>query len=364
MKKLLLLLIGLYATMTMIAQSHEPCETCLANGIIFSLQYQIDNFHANYPNCTEILGDVTINYGIDITNLNGLNALISIGGNLKIIANLALVNLEGLDNLTSIGGHLDIGYNDALTSITGLENLSSIGGNLGIFHNTSLINLTGLGNVIFIGGHLGIGYNTALVSLTELNRIESIGAALWIVDNDALSNLTGLENVTSIGDDINIYENYSLTSLKGMDSINPTSIQNMDIYDNYSLSECEVLSVCEYLAAPNGTINIYDNASGCNSPEEVQDSCEANTVNIPEPIIAKNLSIYPSPAHSFITIELPTQPSNNTIVSIFDTRGQKHSTQAITDSRTKININNFPAGIYVVQVQDNKGIMTRKVLIN
>ena len=54
-------------------------QPCLPEGITFSSQEEIDNFQNNYPNCTEIEGDVIIE-GTEITNLNGLNILNSIGG--------------------------------------------------------------------------------------------------------------------------------------------------------------------------------------------------------------------------------------------------------------------------------------------
>ena len=56
---------------------------CLAEGISFQSQTDVDNFQTNYPGCTEIEGDVTV-FGNSINNLNGLNVLNSIGGNLKI----------------------------------------------------------------------------------------------------------------------------------------------------------------------------------------------------------------------------------------------------------------------------------------
>ena len=54
-------------------------QPCLPEGITFTTQAQIDNFQTNFPNCTEIEGDVIIE-GNDITNLNGLNVLNSTGG--------------------------------------------------------------------------------------------------------------------------------------------------------------------------------------------------------------------------------------------------------------------------------------------
>ena len=116
-------------------------QPCLPEGIHFTTQEQIDNFQTNYPNCTEIEGYVTIGYsygGADITNLNGLSVITSIGGYLYVLNIEALISLSGLDNLTSIGGDLQIEGNDALTSLMELDNLASIGGHLKIWDNDAL----------------------------------------------------------------------------------------------------------------------------------------------------------------------------------------------------------------------------------
>ncbi len=91
---------------------HLAAQPCLPEGITFTTQAQIDNFQTNYPNCTEIEGNVGI-AGDDITNLNGLNVLTSIGGDMEIgymvmwwscKGNPFLISLAGLGNLTTIGG--------------------------------------------------------------------------------------------------------------------------------------------------------------------------------------------------------------------------------------------------------------------
>ncbi len=56
-------------------------QPCLPEGITFTTQAQIDNFQVNNPNCTEIEGDVLIE-GNDITNLDGLDVIIAVSGNL------------------------------------------------------------------------------------------------------------------------------------------------------------------------------------------------------------------------------------------------------------------------------------------
>ena len=207
--------------------------SCLPDGITFSTQAEIDNFQTNYPNCTEIGGDVIISGGY-IINLNGLSVVASIGGDL-IIGGLDdgtyLINLTGLEALTYIGGDLRVFGNFALTSLTGLDNLSFIHGNFYL----------GVRGLYFEGG------NPLLTSLIGLGSLTSVGGYLSISSNNGLTSLSGLDNIDSIPD---LYIRY-----------------------NNSLASCETQWLCDYLADPNGSINIYSNAPGCNNPIEIADSC-------------------------------------------------------------------------------------------
>lgn len=225
MKKLIVLtVLVLSLTITVLSQS------CLPNGITFSTQEQIDNFQFNFPGCTEIEGNVTIE-GEFIENLNGL------------------------DILTTIGGDLQIALNPILTDITGLINLSTISGDLKILSNDLLESLEGLNNLSYIGGDLRVGeyyyyYNRTVVkSLEPLSSLTAIGGSLSIIQCDSLTYLDGLENITS------------------------NSITQLNIYNNEILSSCDVQSVCDFLSNPSGEINIYNNADGCNNPPQIADDC-------------------------------------------------------------------------------------------
>lgn len=322
MKKFTLLLAIIFIYSTTLSQS------CLPEGITFSTQAQIDNFHIDFPGCTVIEGNVNIWGGSNnITNLNGLSVLTAIDGWLWIEINPFLGSLTGLDNVTSIGGYLYIRYNASLTDLTGLDNVTSIGGQVNINSNSSLTSLTGLGNVTTIGsylmiwacnitdlsgldnvttvgGDLDIHANDMLTSLTGLENLTTVGLNIWIDDNDLLTNLSGLENLTSAGGGLfieynetltdltpllnlstldgtlRVKNNLLLTELTGLDNIDPESILHLSIYDNPLLPMCEVQSVCDYLASPNGITDIHDNAPGCNSAEEIEALCPACPENI------------------------------------------------------------------------------------
>lgn len=410
MKRFYTLIIALLIASSAMTQTDDPCESCLPDGIHFENQYQIDSFPINYPNCTEIEGGVLI-LGDDIYNLNALSVITEINGNLTIgdwdVCNPNLTTLSGLDNLISVGGGFGLSENGALNSLSalsslttvgglyidanyaltdlrGLENLDTIDENLVIAHNDILTSLNGLDNLAHIGVGLDITYNHSLDSLNGFGSLTTIGGTLYILDNsslknifgfanlvtigdsyaisgnDSLLNLSGFNNLSSIGGDFWIHLNVALNSLSGLESYF-TIGGDVRIFHNYnSLSECDIESICEYLIAPNGTIQIQGNASGCNTQDEVEDACGITTLD--EMSNLQYLIIYPNPSHTTITIELPTQPSKNTSLTISNTNGHQLITQAITKPQTEIDISHHPAGIYIVKVWNDKEVMVRKVI--
>jgi len=331
-------------------------QSCLPEGIIFETQEEIDNFKNNYPGCTVIEGDVEIN-GYNITNLNGLNVLTAIGGYLHIVNNDNLTSLTGLDDVTSIGGAFRIWHNDALTGLIGLDNLTSIGGDLGIIFNPALTSLTKLDNVTSIGWRLWIGDNDALTSLTGLDNVTSIEGDLSIYGNDALTSLTGLDNFTSIGGDLSIHDNYAVTSLSGLNNIDAASIDDLLITFNGFLSTCEVQSICDYLAAPDGSIIIYDNATGCNSEEEVEAACAVPVESInPE----NEISIFPNPANNQLTISCKDGTTIEKVI-IYNQIGQIVLLEK--PDNNIIDISELQPGMYIIEVVSGQRKVRGKLVI-
>lgn len=301
---------------------------CLPYGsYYFRSQSDIDNFQLVFPNCSGLYGSVGIS-GNDITSLSGLDIVTSIGGGLGIGSSNSLTSLTGLDNLTSIGGGLDIGSNISLTSLAGLDNLTFIGGYMRIDDNYALTNLTGLDNLTSIGGYVYIGHNSFL------------------------TNLTGLENLTSIGGNLGVWFNSKLTSLTGMNNIDANSITNLEIRYNTSLSTCEVQSICNYLAAPNGTVGIYNNAPGCDSPSQVLAACEAVTVEEIEFISGSiDLLICPNPFTRHTTLEFTLQHSGLVHLAIYNQLGEQVAVlvdkyKPAGEHKVSWNVAGLPAGIY------------------
>jgi len=455
---------------TEVANAGGITLSCLPYGNYYLLtQSEIDDFQINYPNCTELEGDVYIGYlpyTTDITNLIGLSEITSIGGGLSILKNDYLTNLTGLDNLTSIIGSLRIISNDSLAELTGLNKLTSIDGNLYINDNNALINLTGLDSLTYIEGRLIIGGydgpgNASLINLTGLNNLTYIGNTIRINENESLENLqglemlpsivggltiranpslssltglnnvnyigglsiqlnstlsslsvlekldsiggdlyiwnneltslTGLENLTTIGGslviwgstldnltplenlvsiegDINIgslsYGSTALTNLTGLNNVNAGSIENISIIHNPFLSSCAVQSICDYLASPNGTIEIHDNASGCNNPEEVEDAC---WTSVDELGFDNEFIISPNPTKSITTITYTLNQSSSVTIKILDLSGRQMLTTISEfheqgEQRVTFNTKGLKSGIYFCILKTNEKIQTLKLI--
>lgn len=407
-------------------------QPCLPDGITFSTQSQIDSFQIIYPNCHEIEGGVIIQ-GEDISNLNGLNTVNKIEGGLLIhdpfIGNSQLTDLEGLNNLNSIGEFLIIASNSMLANLNGLENLESVNGYIQILWNNSLTNIANINSLTTVGEFIGIGENNSLENISGFNNLVTIGG-LYIEDNpvlksisglsilqeisgkfwiigdkellsisgfsklnqieedfsiilcdslssvgdfdslnyiggdltidriNSLTTLTWLKNVISIGGKLKVQNNNSLTSLSGLENIEAGSISNLSIYNNPALSGCNIQSVCEYLSDPNGYINIYQNSTGCNSQIEVQETCD--TVGVESFHKESLLLLHPNPAKNEVFI---TSKNGLLIdkINFYNNVGQKvFSVKLIKD---KIDISQLKQGIYFIEIETSQSIVRRKLII-
>jgi hypothetical protein len=378
MKMIFILLGALYAINESIGQN---CQPCIPGIIRFYRQGQVDSFPINYPNCTQITGIVAIMNGGNITNLNGLcnvtsigqsfeiegdsltnlsglSSLTSIGVDLLIYKMNSLTSLEGLENLTSIGRQLSVTINKKLTSLSGLENLTSIGGGITISVNTSLTTLDGLENVHSIGGALEIEYDSALTSLSGLEGLTSINGDILLRSNDSLISLDALYNLVSIGgwSSINVYHNNSLTSLAGLDNIDANFIKGLWILNNSSLSNCAIKSVCDYLTFGTWGEEFTGNASGCNSVEEVDSACYYLCSG--EQISPDNLKISPNPASDAITLK--TSGKGN--LSIYNLNGKELLRKYITEPTNILDVSHLSGGVYIVKLVGEKIIQVGKVI--
>ena len=289
-------------------------QSCLPTGITFLYQSQIDSFSINYPNCTQIEGNVSIGgYLNDITNLNGLSTLVSIGGSCSIISTDYLVDLTGLGSLKSIGGSFTLQNNSALASFTGIDSLVTIGGQFQVY---------------------------------EANRIK---------------NFDGLEGLKIVKQEVWIRNNDSITSLSGLNNLIADSLAGFWADDNAMLSNCAIKSVCDFLNLPFHHADFYWNTTGCNSEYEVENACAGLSVNNAKPI--NKFSIFPNPATTNFRVETK-ELSSEIELSILNLSGQVLLKIHKFDLRTSIDIENLNRGIYFVKIANQSVIDNLKFIKN
>ena len=362
MKKLIILF-----TLALLSTNFVVSQPCLPSGITFTSQTAVDNFQTNYPNCTEIGGDVIVD-SETIHNLNALSVVTLIEGNLEVIGCDILASLTGLNNVTSLGGDLEIAGNDALFNLTGLEGLTSIGGNLDVRANSYLIDFTGLDNVNSIGGTVWVWLNYNLTSFAGLEKLTSIGDGLSIGiygfpsgtwGNESLTKISQLSSLISVSGDLKIIGNNALSNLSGLDNINSNTIGNLTIAHNLSLTTCEVQSVCDYLDNPTGSTSILGNASGCGDEAEVQYACAL--VGISDITLESEFSIYPNPADKNLFI---SSENGLTIdeVRIYNQVGQEVIRE--NHNTNKLDISMLRQGMYVVVLVSNDLNIQKKLIVN
>ena len=154
------------------------CISSLANtqcppdsNLYFSQQAHIDSFAAQYPNCTEVKGDLWIGglFSDGVTDLSGLSNITTVGKNVYIDINFKLESLAGLENLTTIkGGLLHVGDCNKLKSLDGLGGIDSLR-SIKISRNKELKTLKGLDSLKY-AKRVDIGDNAELENIEGLHK--------------------------------------------------------------------------------------------------------------------------------------------------------------------------------------------------
>jgi hypothetical protein len=288
---------------------------------------------------------------------------------MKVFNNFNLASLTGFNNVTEITGSLEISGNENLAKISGLNNLSVIGGHLNISNNNQLTVFPGLNKLTTIGGYLYIYGNPVLASFTGLENLSSVRGYFEIKFNDVLTNVSALDNLSSIGGHLTIYKNDALSSLSGFDHVGYGSISDLVIQHNHLLSYCEVQSVCDYLADPNGYIQISNNAPGCNNQEEVENACGiVGMSDFRVPGSGFRIEVNPNPAGRIVDYQFGIVDFQRVTLKIFDLYGREIRT-LVDESKSpgeytvRMDVSALTAGVYLVRLQAGGQSVVRKLIV-
>ena len=164
-----------------------------------------------------------------LQNIDGLDNITKVGVSLRIIDNSSLTDLRAFGNLSTVGElaifsltsdyGMRIHKNPLLENLDGLQSLIKISGDLYIGENNNLLSFKGLNNLAEITGNFWFEQNDSLEHIGDLENLISIHRDLRIYNNFSITNLDGLSTLGRIGFALQIYDNTSLSSVCGLQNV-------------------------------------------------------------------------------------------------------------------------------------------------
>ena len=292
-------------------QGLEGLETIEGN--VFIEQGSLVSFEG-LENLTTVGGRFSVDESFNLVNFEGLSQLDSIGGPL-FIAYSGVENFIGLSALKSVGG---IQYDNHYTEdFTGLSSLEIIRGSISVSNEAGIRTFRGLENVQEITGGISLGFNSVR-SFEGLESLRQVGGSVTLQNLRVIENFAGLEQLQEVDGGIfisntNIRSTEGLSSLQSVGGIsveggsNSSSLATLDgirqlrqvngdlritfsdiisvdplgdiesitgdliLINNSNLSDCCILP--EIIDKVQGEIILENNAPGCSSLAEVEESC-------------------------------------------------------------------------------------------
>jgi hypothetical protein len=286
-----------------------------------------------------------------LNNLAGLENLQTVEGDLKI-SNEPLTSFSDLASLQTINGSLYLQYNEQAVDYSAFSNITTIE-NLYIIGSTSLTDLSGFEGVQTVTGSLRIGNNSGLIDLAGLNDLSTV-EFFDIYENENFLSLKGIENLDFIGNRIFIDSNDSLLSIETLNYASPSQVDQVVIINNTSLLFCRNNFICGVISDPTVSKTIFNNASGCNSIGEVENTC-----NLPISTLDFNNSVqvFPNPVSETLLLEVPEDAIFEKAV-LNSISGER----LFFDYGPSIDFSGFPGGVYFLTIYTSKGSVTKKII--
>ncbi|WP_179354321.1 receptor L domain-containing protein [Winogradskyella vidalii] len=178
MKKTIILLFSILLSITFSScenddtiNEEEQIQIVCDGDYILKTQQEVNEFGSS--GCTDLTGNLIIDDSLD-----GI---------------YDIVNLEPLNNIMSIAGNLEIGSNNNLTQINAFTNLKTIGQNVTIGSNENITQINGFNELLTIDRNFIIVTNNGLIQINGFNKLATIGYVFRIQQNDNLNEISGFE---------------------------------------------------------------------------------------------------------------------------------------------------------------------------
>ncbi len=172
------------------------------------------------------------------------------------------------------------------------------------------------------------------------------------------SNYTNLTNFTlkwyKNNNELTQYQNYLGGNVKKAGNYKLKVIRNSTGCEDFS--QTVVVTGGAPMAAYETNTNVANTSESAKDDEVVFESADE----------AISLNLYPNPAQNRVTISYNPGNNNQVTMQVYDIMGRLQASQALALSDTNttdLDVSNYPAGTYIVQLTGNTGSVTRSLTI-
>lgn len=76
-----------------------------------------------------------------------------------------------------------------------------------------------------------------------------------------------------------------------------------------------------------------------------------------------NVEVYPNPAHNYLTVKVPAEVEGSIDLRLMDATGSLVRTQTVASGITSLDVSGLANGVYVLQMNTEKGTFTRRITV-
>jgi hypothetical protein len=197
--------------------------------------------------------------------------------------------------------------------------------------------------------------------------VTAIDDGLSIDGNDSLETINALNNITYLGGDLVIRNNDTLPGLTGIGNIELGPVNTLKIYNNSSLSVCELPNICDFINNHEPLVSIYNNANNCNSILEVASVCGILTT---KELSREDLfSVFPNPSNRFYEFRFKIVNTGKGILKILNLQGGVVVTlvdeqMSVGEYSIRFDASGLPPGIYFYRFTADNQAANGKLILN
>ena len=295
-----------------------------------------------------------------LENLSGLDALISVGGDLRIgfggsAGGSFFTSLTGLESLTTVDGRVEISRLEALTDASALNNLVSADQIL--FERLESLNVPPAMSNLTAVGDVRID-ETGLTSLPEFTSLTSMIGDLRVQDNSALTAINGFVSLEELEGNISIEGNPQLTEVALPEDL--VFEGELSVMNNPLLADCGTsVSFCNLVTQAN-LFELMANGAECTLPGDVLLSCQSLSTNDVDD--RKTLRV--GMGEEFLSI-ISSHQFENGRVNMYSAEGKRVFSQSasLQSGENRFQIPELSTGVYILSFENGEHFHRSKVFV-